>query len=139
MKKAERISVRDNRNQFNRDKRLGRTPTNEALSILEELISVLEKYRPECTLGTPEDREAMKLNKSLRRNAQRCIKQHDYNAKELDKKATKAAEEGKERRAEYLSDKANAEWDKSTRQEDRALIAQNEVDRLREKRWEDQK
>ena len=87
----------------------------------------------------PEDKakDEMQTLKSERRNAEKNAKTHGYNAKQLEKKSIKAEEAGRERKAEALYDKANAEWDKETAEQQRAANAHHKVEELRKSKPKD--
>ena len=92
--------------------------TSEALEIMEAILSIL-------------DEDEFHDQKAIRRNAEKNAKDHAYKAKQFEKRSDRAGELGKERRAEYLWDKANDEWDKETAEQERAAQAHNRVEQLR--------
>ena len=89
-----------------------------SFKIMEEILNVL-------------DEDEFHDQKAIRRNAEKNAKGHAYKAKQLENRSIKAAEAGKERTADNLYDKANAEWDKETAEQERAAQAHSRVEQLR--------
>ena len=86
--------------------------------IMEEILNIV-------------DEDEFHDQKAIRRNAEKNAKTHSYNARKLENRSIKAAEAGKERAADNLYDKANAEWDKETAEQQRAEDAHRRVEELR--------
>ena len=102
------------------------------LDKLDDIQPVYNAYvRAEKDPKEDTTKEEMQQYKSVRRNAEKSAKTHGYNAKKLENRSIKAEDEGKERKAEYLYDKANSEWDKETAEQDRAAKAHKKVEELK--------
>ena len=101
-------------------RRIKNKMSNEALEIMEEILNVL-------------DEDEIHDYKAVRRNAEKNMKDHAYKAKQFERRSDKAIEQGKERKAEVLYDKANDEWDQETAEQQRAAQAHNRVQQLRKK------
>lgn len=89
-----------------------------SFKIMEEILNVL-------------DEDEIHDYKAIRRNAEKNMKDHAYKAKQFEKRSDKAIEQGRERKAEVLYDKANDEWDQETREQQRAAQAHHRVEQLR--------
>ena len=103
-------------------RKLTKKGIHEALQLAEAIVAA----------ASPDDE--FHNYKSIRRNAEKEAKKHGYNAKQYERRSIKAEEDGRERRAEYLYDKANSEWDKETAQQQRAADAHRKVEDMRFKR-----
>ncbi len=127
----DRYGIRANQ-AFDRDQGYSRAIKKSIERHNKKINEMLELAEAIVAAASPDD--DYYNQKSIRRNAEKEAKKHGYNAKQYEKRSIKAEEAGRERRAEYLYDKANSEWDKETAQQQRAADAHRKVEDMRFRR-----